>query len=30
MKIGGKPKLIGRFRMTGTILLNLMLDFCEY
>lgn len=30
LKLAGKPKMIGRFRMTGTILLNLMLDFCEY
>ncbi|CAD8083380.1 unnamed protein product [Paramecium primaurelia] len=29
-KLGGKPKLIIRLKMTGIMLLNLMLDFCEY
>ncbi|CAD8115962.1 unnamed protein product [Paramecium sonneborni] len=29
-KLGGKPKMIVRFKMTGIMLLNLMLDFCEY
>ncbi|CAK57557.1 unnamed protein product (macronuclear) [Paramecium tetraurelia] len=29
-KLSGKPKMIVRFKMTGIILLNLMLDFCEY